>query len=164
MSPFQALYRHIPPTIATYTSSSTYIMFEIDHLLHSLKINLLQAQNRMRQVAIKKRRDLELKPGEMVLVKLQPHMQTLVAGRQFAKLAKRYYGFFPIIEWIKKVVYRLQLPEGSKIHPVFHIPLLKPFRSGEDSAINTPLQLLKENQDSRPAPRPEAICAMRNIL
>lgn len=64
----------------------------------------------MRQVANRKRRELEFQPGDMVLVKLQPYRQMTVAGRRYAKLLKRYYGPFPIVEKVDAVAYRLTLP------------------------------------------------------
>ena len=53
MTPFQALYGRLPPTIPPYIQSSTSIQaledlfLERDHLLHTLKANLQRAQHRM---------------------------------------------------------------------------------------------------------------------
>ncbi|KAH9681158.1 hypothetical protein KPL71_026857 [Citrus sinensis] len=137
MSSFKALYGREPPVIPSYTGSSTSIqaldelLLERDALLTALKTNLLAAQHRMQQKANAHRRELELQVGDQVLVKLQPYRQISVANRLSNKLAKRYYGPFRVMERIGAVAYRLDLPPDSKIHPVFHISLLKPFH-GQD--------------------------------
>lgn len=50
-----------------------------------------------------------------------------MANRPFPKLAYKYYGPYKVLERVGKVVYRLELPEGSLIHHVFHVSQLKQF-------------------------------------
>jgi hypothetical protein len=49
-----------------------------------------------------------------------------ITGNQ--KLMPKWYGFYQIIEKINPVVYWLQLPLTMKIHNVFHIDLLSPYK------------------------------------
>ncbi|GJW86965.1 ty3-gypsy retrotransposon protein [Tanacetum coccineum] len=167
MSPYQAVYRRVPPSIIPYTVRSSRIaaveelLVECDALLRQLKHNLIVAKHRMEMQANRRCRDVEFNVGDRVLVKLQPYRQVSLAKWQSNKLAKRFYGPFDVIERVGKVAYRLGLSDSSKIHPVFYVSLLKPFSVvGKNVVINLP----EEECEGHPVEQPLAVCANRMVL
>jgi hypothetical protein len=81
----------------------------------------------MKLMADKKHSDLQFQVGDQVLLNLQPYTQSSVANRPYPKLSYKYYGPYVVTERIGKVASRLELPQDSKIHPIFHVSQLKPF-------------------------------------
>ncbi|KAL4383496.1 hypothetical protein GQ457_15G026350 [Hibiscus cannabinus] len=151
MTPFQALYGRFPPTIPHYELGMSPVhevdqqLATRDELLRHLKANLCAANNRMQQLANSKRRDVEFKEGDWVFLKLHPYRQRTVFARAYHKLASRFYGPYLIEQKLGKVAYKLKLPEGSRIHPVFHVSLLKK-KLGDTHSSNSELPLVTDGE------------------
>lgn len=131
MTPFQALNGCLPPQISCY-QIGTSLVHEVDQqlasrdeILEQLKINLHTARNHMQQIANSKRRDVQYKEGNLTFLKLQPYRQGTVFPQAHQKLSNCFYGLFQIEQKISPVAYKLNLPEGSGIHPMFHVSVLK---------------------------------------
>lgn len=73
----------------------------------------------------------------------------------------RYFGTFPVLEHIGQVVYKILFPPGTRIHPVFHISLLKK-HVGDPSAQYIPLPLLSSYEG--PIIQPLQILDSRTFL
>lgn len=129
-SPFEALYGHPPrhfgitnPQDRTVPDLAAWLKDRnlLTNLLHQ---QLLRAQQRMKHQADAKRSERAFNVGDLVYLKLQPHIQTSVASRSNHKLSFRYYRPFKVIQKVGAVAYKLDLPASAQI-PVVHVSLLK---------------------------------------
>lgn len=94
----------------------------MDQLLHQ---HLHRAKNRMKRQADRHRSERGFDMGDLVLLKLQPYVQSSLAPRSHQKLAFHYFGPFRVLARVGSIAYRLELPSHSAIHLVFHVSQLK---------------------------------------
>ncbi|PKA64278.1 hypothetical protein AXF42_Ash009498 [Apostasia shenzhenica] len=92
------------------------------------------------------RSERTLEVADWVYVKLKPYQQDSVAHSVSHKLSPRYFGPFQVIEKIGSVAYKFKLPEGSKIHAVFHISMLKKHVGNHPVEVSFPSMLNDHGQ------------------
>lgn len=72
-----------------------------------------------------KRTNREFAIGDWVFLRFQPYRQQSLVAQKNLKLSHRFYGLYQILERVREVTYKLDLPVNSNFHPVFHVSLLK---------------------------------------
>lgn len=128
-------------------------------MLKQLKTNLQVAANRMKQQADRGRSEREFKVGEWVFLKLQSYRQSTLERRKSEKLSPRFYGPYEIVARVGPVAYTLKLPEGARIHPTFHVSLLK--KCPDPSMV--PVHIPEEAASAIAVKEPEEIVERRLI-
>ena len=131
MSPFYAVYGREPNDMCIYMKGDTNLveledlLLEREAILANLFTHLYHAQTKMKEQADLHRKEVEFSEGDMVFLKVQPYKQKSLAKYKFQKLAPRYFGPYEVIKKISPVAYELKLPSTAKVHPIFHVSLLK---------------------------------------
>lgn len=165
-TPYQVLYGQTPPAHIHYVPESSSVAAVAEWgrsreaTMKLIKGHLVQAQNRMKQLADSHRTEREFQVGDWVYLRLQPYKQFSLQARTNMKLSPRYFGPFQVLKKIGKVAYHLNLPPNSRLHPVFHVSLLKK-RLGQ--ATTSTIVLPPIGDDGVVSPEPVAILDRRLI-
>jgi hypothetical protein len=133
VSPFFANYGYHPRcsvTVATPEQTNPAAETLVDKLqaIHAeLKVNLQQAQERY-----KRQHDRHTRPAPAIVAgdKVWLNRRNIRTTRPSRKLDVKRMGPFKVLEVIGegKLAYKLELPAQMRIHPVFHVSLLEPYR------------------------------------
>jgi len=107
-----------------------------DALEHA-RAKLQEARVRMAAQANAHRRDVSFSVGDKV--RLTTANLSLPSSLS-RKLTARFVGPFVVERVVNPVAYKLKLPESLKIHPVFHISMLQPWREDEEFPGHQPSQ------------------------
>ncbi|GJZ64725.1 putative reverse transcriptase domain-containing protein [Tanacetum coccineum] len=112
-----------------------------------IKERLKTVRSRQKSYADKRRKPLEFKVGDRVLLKVSPWKGVIRFGKK-GKLAPRYVGPFEIVECVGPVAYQLKLPqELSCVHDTFHVSNLKKCLAEPD--VQVPLEEIEIDENLR---------------
>jgi len=91
----------------------------------TLEKRVQDAQAYQQRVYNAKHTPMAYKPGEHVLLSVK----NLKLRQPSKKLSEKYIGPFVVVEAVGAQAYRIRLPPKYRMHNVFHVSLLKPYRS-----------------------------------
>ena len=135
MAPYEALYGRRCRTPLCWSELGENKVFgpqyirETEEQVKVIQDRLKAAFDRQKAYADTKRRDVRYEIGDKVFLKVSPWKKVIRFGKK-GKLSPRFIGPFEITEKVGPVAYRLLLPsEFDKVHNVFHVSMLRRYRS-----------------------------------
>jgi len=159
-TPFEVVYGRSPPPLLAYRAGSARtdtvdgLLRDRDEVLAEIRERLLQAQQISKKYYDASHRELEFAVGDWVWLRLLHRTTQSLEPRAKGKLGPRFAGPFQVLERIGSVAYQLKLPEGTRLHDVFHVGLLKPHKGDPPTSSSTPLPPMK---DGRLLPAPDRV-------
>ncbi|GKB11094.1 putative reverse transcriptase domain-containing protein [Tanacetum coccineum] len=117
------------------------IIHETTKKIVQIKSRIQAARDRQKSYANIRRKLMVFQVGDRVMLKVSP-WKGVVHFSKRGKLNPRYIGSFKVIERVRTVAYKLELPQQlSRVHNTFHVLNLKKYLSDESLVI--PLEELR---------------------
>ena len=111
----------------------------ITAMVQSVKATLQESRNRQKQYADQHRSHLVFKPNDEVMLKTK---NLNLAHLPSKKLFPLWMGPFTVLKQVNPVSYELAIPTHWKIHDVFHVNLLKPYKDNGQGHAPAPFTYL----------------------
>ncbi|GJT77225.1 putative reverse transcriptase domain-containing protein [Tanacetum coccineum] len=111
------------------------IVQETTEKIVQIKQRMQAARDRQKSYADLKRKPMEFQVGDKVMLKVSPWKGVVRFGKR-GKLNPRYVGPFKVLEKVRSIAYKLELPqELSRVHNTFHVSNLKKCYADEPLAV-----------------------------
>ena len=141
MAPYEALYGQRCRTPVCWTKLNEHkvigpdIVKDTKEKVQVIRQRLKVATDRQKSYADLKRKDIEYEVSDKVFLKVSPGRKVLRFGKK-GKLSPRFIGLYEILERVGPIAYRLALPPKlTKLHDVFHVSILRRYRSDESHIL-----------------------------
>ncbi|GKD90974.1 putative reverse transcriptase domain-containing protein, partial [Tanacetum coccineum] len=142
-TPFEALYgrkcrSHVCwAEVGKVQLTGPDLVRETTEKIIQIKQRMQTARDRKKSYADKKRKLMDFQVGDKVMLKVSPWKGVVRFGK-WGKLNPRYVEPFKVLEKVRAVTYKLELPqELSRVHNTFHVSNLK--RCYSDDPLTVPL-------------------------
>ncbi|GJR96437.1 putative reverse transcriptase domain-containing protein [Tanacetum coccineum] len=140
--------RHLPLVEFSYNNkvgdaqlTGPVIIHETTEQIVQIKSRIQAARDQQKSYANIRRKPMVFQVGDRVMLKVSPWKGVVCFGKR-GKLNPRYVGHFKVIERVRIVTYKLELPQQlSRVHNTFHVLNLKKCLSDESLVI--PLEELR---------------------
>ena len=133
------------------------IVKDTEEKVQVIRQRLKAASDRKKSYVDLKRRDIEYEVGDKVFLKVSPWKKILRFGQK-GKLSPRFIGPYEILKRVGPMAYQLALPPKlAKLHDVFHVSMLRRYRSEESHIL--PVQEIQVQEDLSYDEEPKAILA-----
>jgi hypothetical protein len=143
-APFKLTYGYHPRTpvgevVEVVNPTSAAFVERLQSSLSFARKCLIAAQQKQRALADKNRVEKTLKVGDKVL--LSTKYLNLKHSKKSRKLLPKWIGPFEVVQVVGPVAYRLKIKPSWRVHPVFHVSLLEPYR--ESGRVQPPPPLVE---------------------